>query len=92
MSSEPGSGNPDLAGALETLSELRAELASAPGLEAERRTHVLAEIDEIREQLERREFATASRIEQIAIDIETSHPLAADLLNRVSTMLANMGI
>jgi len=31
-------------------------------------------------------------LEQLALDFETSHPAAADLVSRLSTMLANMGI
>src|SRR5262245_53255905 len=85
-----------LAAALVVLDELRAEIADTLGLDAERRERVLTEIAEIRAHLRSvsppREASVLDRVEQLALDFEASHPAAADLVSRLSTLLAGMGI
>lgn len=87
----------DLARAHALLGELAAEIQQSPGLEPERRRGMLREIDEIRTRLgtdrePHDESSPLDVLEQLALDFEASHPTAADLVSRLSTMLANMGI
>lgn len=95
MSEEPSEAD-DLAAALAVLSELRGEIEGAAGLEPDRRQRVLVEIDSIRARLRpaavRREPSLRERVENLALDFETSHPAAADLVAQLSALLASMGI
>jgi hypothetical protein len=82
--------------ALAVLGQLRRELESAHGLGDERRTRVLAEVDDIREWLrgtpDVRQEPARGGLEQLALEFESSHPAAAEQLNRLTTLLAGMGI
>ena len=84
--------------ALTALADLRAGVASASSLPAPRKAELLAEIDEIGTLLRSRDKAPPAeesaeeRLERLALEFEASHPDAAALVNRVTNLLASMGI
>jgi len=87
----------DVQRALAVLGQLRRELEGAGGLSDERRTRVLAEVDDIRQWLDGgagavRPERTPGSLEQLALEFESAHPAAAEQLNRLTTLLAGMGI
>lgn len=80
------------------LRELQAALAEAesldPKLDAPLRT-VLGEIDGALERASHEghdEGAIARRVEDLALDFEVAHPAIAGVLNRMTHLLASLGI
>ena len=83
--------------ARQTLQQLREEVGAAPDLDPKRRQHMLNEVSELEALLGRPERAGppeggAERLEQLAMEFEVSHPVAAELLGRLANLLSSMGI
>jgi hypothetical protein len=76
------------------LADLRAQLAAAEGIAPGRKTELLAELGDVERALTKADTGgrRPERLEQLALEFELSHPQAAELLNRLSVLLANMGI
>jgi hypothetical protein len=84
-------------GALEVLEELQAEIENAADFGSERQQRVLGEIGEIRRRLralpaQEVEPTSLDTLERWALEFEAQHPATAQLVNRLSTLLAGMGI
>lgn len=82
--------------ALELLHALQSEIEEADGLDAQQRGRVLGEIREVQAFVAQspvdRSETTLGRLESLAVEFETSHPTAAELLNRLANLLASAGI
>ena len=98
MEQEPGlERSRTLEHARQTLQQLREEVGAAPDLDPARRQHMLNEVAEIETLLGRPEQTDApeggaERFEQLAMEFEVSHPVAAELLGRLANLLSSMGI
>lgn len=79
-----------------TLAELHRELGTAEALDPKLREplrQVMGDIERALEpEPEPREESLIDRVSDLAVDFETDHPTIAGVLNRMTHLLASMGI
>jgi hypothetical protein len=80
------------------LAALRTQIAAAPDLDRERRERALREVDALADLLKSPEpgagftAESSDRLQNLALEFEASHPQAAELIGRLTNLLASMGI
>ena len=79
---------------IETLSELQRQLEAAPELDSESRTLLERAVGEINDALgqESKPPDLSERLRSSVRSFEAEHPILTSGVNRVATMLSDMGI